>query len=405
MAVFEYTAMTSEGKTVSGVVDADSAKEARFKLKRTGVFPVDVTAGAARSTAVAARRPVWGERVSASEVSVLTRQLSTLLAAGLPLVDSLAALGEQVERTAVKRVISSVRERVREGRAFADALADHPAVFSSLYVNMVRVGEASGTLDRVLLSLAEFLERQARLRNAVTGALMYPLLMLAVSVVILTFLVAFVVPKVTVVFADLHQALPWPTVVLIAISDALRVGWWLIAAVLAVGAVAAARYLRTPHGRRRADAWSLRLPVAGRLVRMVALSRFTSTLSTLLAGGIGLLTALEIVKHVVRNVVIAEAIEAARERIRQGQSIAEPLRRSGVFPPLVTHMIAVGELSGELETMLKKVSESYDHEVETTVGTMTALLSPIMILVMGGIILFIVLAILLPIFEMSHIVR
>lgn len=404
MAVFEYTAMTSEGKTVSGVIDADSPKEARLKLKRTGVFPVDVTAGAARST-TAARRPVWGERVSASEVSVLTRQLSTLLAAGLPLVDSLAALGEQVERTAVKRVVSSVRERIREGRAFADALAEHPAVFSPLYVNMVRVGEASGTLDRVLLSLAEFLERQARLRNAVTAALMYPLLMLAVSVVILTFLVAFVVPKVTVVFADLRQALPWPTVVLIAISDALRAGWWLIAATLAVGSVAAARYLRTPHGRRRADAWSLRLPVAGRLVRMVALSRFTSTLSTLLAGGIGLLTALEIVKHVVRNVVIAEAIESARERIRQGQSIAEPLRRSGVFPPLVTHMIAVGELSGELETMLKKVSESYDHEVETTVGTMTALLSPVMILVMGGIILFIVLAILLPIFEMSHIVR
>lgn len=404
MPVFEYTAMTSEGKTVTGVIDADSAKEARAKLKRTGVFPVDVLAGAVRTSAQA-RRPLWGERISPAEVSVLTRQLSTLLAAGLPLVDSLGALAEQVERTAVKRVVSSVRERIREGSGFADALAQHPSAFSSLYVNMVRVGEASGTLDRVLLSLAEFLERQGRLRNAVLGALMYPLLMLAVSVTILVFLVAFVVPKVTVVFEDLHQALPWPTIVLIAISDALRVGWWALAAVGVGGAVWVARYLRTPHGRRRADGWALRLPVAGRLVRMIALSRFTSTLSTLLAGGIGLLTALEIVKHVVRNVVIAEAIEAARERIRQGQSIAEPLRRSGVFPPLVTHMIAVGELSGELETMLKKVSESYDHEVETTVGAMTALLSPIMILLMGGVILFIVLAILLPIFEMSQIVR
>jgi general secretion pathway protein F len=346
-----------------------------------------------------------GERVSAAEVSVLTRQLATLLTAGLPLVDSLAALGEQVERTTVKRVIAAVRERIREGAAFADALAAHPVVFSSLYVNMVRVGEASGTLDRVLLSLAEFLERQARLRNTVTAALTYPLLMLAVSVLILVFLVAFVVPKVTVVFADLHQALPWPTVILIALSDALRLGWWVLALAGVAGGMAIARYVRTPAGRRRYDAWALRLPVVGRLVRMIALSRFTSTLSTLLAGGIGLLTALEIVKNVVRNVVIADAIETAQESIRQGQSIAEPLRRSGVFPPLVTHMIAVGELSGELETMLKKVSEAYDHEVETTVGALTALLSPVMILVMGGVILFIVLAILLPIFEMSQIVR
>ncbi len=404
MAVFEYTALTAEGKTVSGVIDADSLKEARLKLKRTGVFPVDVTVGAARPS-TGGRRSLFGERVSVAEVSVLTRQLSTLLTAGLPLVDSLAALGEQVERTSVKRVVAGVRERIREGASFADALAAHPSVFSMLYVNMVRVGEASGTLDRVLLSLAEFLERQARLRNQVMAALTYPLLMLAVSVIILVFLVAFVVPKVTVVFADLHQALPWPTVVLIALSDTLRLGWWVLALAGLAGGMAIARYVRTPAGRRRYDAWALRLPVVGRLVRMIALSRFTSTLSTLLAGGIGLLTALEIVKNVVRNVVIAEAIESARENIRQGQSIAEPLRRSGVFPPLVTHMITVGELSGELETMLGKVSEAYDHEVETTVGTLTALLSPVMILVMGGVILFIVLAILLPIFEMSQIVR
>ncbi|MBI3608745.1 MAG: type II secretion system inner membrane protein GspF [Nitrospirae bacterium] len=404
MAVFEYTALTAEGKTVSGVIDADNVKEARLKLKRTGVFPVDVAVGAARPSA-GGRRALFGERVSMAELSVLTRQLSTLLTAGLPLVDSLGALGEQVERTSVKRVVAGVRERIREGASFADALAAHPSVFSLLYVNMVRVGEASGTLDRVLLSLAEFLERQARLRNQVMAALTYPLLMLAVSVIILVFLVAFVVPKVTVVFADMHQALPWPTVVLIALSDALRLGWWVLALAGVGGGVAIARYVRTPAGRRRYDASALRLPVIGRLVRMIALSRFTSTLSTLLAGGIGLLTALEIVKNVVHNVVIADAIESARENIRQGQSIAEPLRRSGVFPPLVTHMIAVGELSGELETMLKKVSEAYDHEVETTVGALTALLSPVMILVMGGVILFIVLAILLPIFEMSQIVR
>jgi general secretion pathway protein F len=402
MPVFEYTALTAEGRTVSGVIDADSPKDARQKLKRTGVFPVDVAVTAARP---AAGRPLFGERVAATEVAVLTRQLATLLAAGLPLVDSLTALGEQVERTAVKRVVASVRERIREGGSFAEALAGHPAVFSSLYVNMVRVGEASGTLDRVLQSLAEFLERQARVRNAVVGALTYPVLMLAVSLAILVFLVAFVVPKVTAVFADLQQALPWPTRILIFASDAVRGGWWVVAVAAIAGGVWFSRYARTGHGRRRLDALALRVPILGRLTRLIALSRFSSTLSTLLAGGVALLTALEIVRHVVRNEIIAAAIDAARERISQGQSIAEPLRASGVFPPLVTHMIAVGELSGELESMLKKVSEAYDHEVETTLGSITALLSPVMILVMGGIILFIVLAILLPIFEMSQIVR
>lgn len=402
MPVFEYTALTAEGRTVSGVIDADSPKDARQKLKRSGVFPVDVAVTASRA---AAARPLWGERVAAAEVAVLTRQLATLLAAGLSLVDSLTALGEQAERTTVKRVVAAVRERIREGGSFAEALAAHPTVFSSLYVNMVRVGEASGTLDRVLQSLAEFLERQAKVRNAVVGALTYPVLMLAVSAAILVFLVAFVVPKVTAVFADLQQALPWPTRILIAASDAVRAGWWALLIAAVVGGVWLSRYARTPRGRRRLDALVLRLPIMGRLTRLIALSRFSSTLSTLLAGGVSLLTALEIVRHVVRNQIIADAIDAARERIRQGQSIAEPLRASGVFPPLVTHMIAVGELSGELESMLKKVSEAYDHEVETTLGSITALLSPVMILAMGGIILFIVLAILLPIFEMSQIVR
>lgn len=402
MPVFEYTALTAEGRTVSGVIDADSPKDARQKLKRSGVFPVDV---AATATRVSASRPLWNERVPPTEVAVLTRQLATLLAAGLSLVDSLGALGEQVERPATKRVVASVREKIREGGSFAEALAAHPTAFSSLYVSMVRVGEASGTLDRVLQSLAEFLERQAKVRNSVVGALTYPVLMLGVSLAILVFLVAFVVPKVTTVFADLQQALPWPTRILIWTSDLVRGGWWLFAIAAVAGGVWLSRYARTAHGRRQLDALSLRVPIMGRLTRLIALSRFSSTLSTLLAGGVGLLTALEIVRHVVRNEIIAAAIDAARERIRQGQSIAEPLRKSGVFPPLVTHMIAVGELSGELESMLKKVSEAYDHEVETTLGSITALLSPVMILVMGGVILFIVLAILLPIFEMSQIVR
>ncbi|MDC4204433.1 MAG: type II secretion system inner membrane protein GspF [Candidatus Manganitrophus sp.] len=406
MAIYEYKGLDVEGKSKAGIVDADSPKVARAKLRKSGIFPVEITqTQQAAPTGLSKPVTLFSERMTLAETAVMTRQLSTLLGAGISLMEALGALTEQVEKPAAKKIWIDVREGVKEGASLADALARHPKVFSVLYRQMVRAGEASGTLDRILVRLADYLESQVRLRNKLFSILTYPVLMLFVSGAILIFLISFVVPKVTAIFADLNQALPLPTVILLALSDFLRGYGWLLIGAGVLGGMIYRRHIQTPRGREQYDRLLLRIPLAGRVAKMVAISRFTRTLATLLASGVPLLTALEIVQQVVGNKVLEEAIQGARGNIREGQSIADPLKRSGLFPPLVTHMIAIGEKSGELEGMLQKVSEAYDNEVETVVTGMTSLLAPLMILGMGGVVLFIVLAILLPIFEVSQIVK
>ncbi|WDT76463.1 MAG: type II secretion system inner membrane protein GspF [Candidatus Manganitrophus sp.] len=406
MAIYEYKGLDVEGKSKAGIVDADSPKVARAKLRKSGIFPVEITqTQQAAPTGLSKPVTLFSERMTLAETAVMTRQLSTLLGAGISLMEALGALTEQVEKPAAKKIWIDVREGVKEGASLADALARHPKVFSVLYRQMVRAGEASGTLDRILVRLADYLESQVRLRNKLFSILTYPVLMLFVSGAILIFLISFVVPKVTAIFADLNQALPLPTVILLALSDFLRGYGWLLIGAGVLGGMIYRRHIQTPRGREQYDRLLLRVPLAGRVAKMVAISRFTRTLATLLASGVPLLTALEIVQQVVGNKVLEEAIQGARGNIREGQSIADPLKRSGLFPPLVTHMIAIGEKSGELEGMLQKVSEAYDNEVETVVTGMTSLLAPLMILGMGGVVLFIVLAILLPIFEVSQIVK
>ena len=339
------------------------------------------------------------------ELAALTRQLATLIGAGLPLVEALAALAEQTERAHLRRALVQIREKVTEGHAFAEALAEHSRLFSSLYVNMVRAGEASGALDVVLDRLADYSEDQARLLGKVRSALTYPAIMLVLGSSILFFLVSYVVPKVTRIFQETQQKLPTLTVALITLSSFTARWWWLMLLLVAAAAVAIRAYARTPAGRERLDRLTLRLPYVGGLVQKVALARFARTLSTLLASGIGLLPALDIVRTIVDNRVIARAIENARDAIREGQSIAPPLRESGVFPPLVVHMVAVGEQSGQLEAMLGKAADAYDSEVENAVSALTTILEPLMIVFMGLVVLFIVLAILMPIFELNRVVR
>ncbi|MCI0529940.1 MAG: type II secretion system inner membrane protein GspF [Nitrospira sp.] len=420
MAVYEYKGLTTEGRNVSGIVDADNPKTARFKLRKSGIFPVEVleshqarTAMTPSHPAAAIPQPVGGrllknrlaERVTIQELAVVTRQMATLLGAGLPLLEVLSALGDQVEKRLLKWTIAQVREQVKEGRSFADALAMHPRIFSPVYIQMIRVGEVSGTLDQILLYLAQFLERQGQLRSRVLSSMAYPIFMLAVSALVLVFLLNFVVPRVLSVFSDVHQVLPLPTRILINITWLLQGYWWLFLVLMFVGGLVITRYLATPVGREKYDGWKLKAPLVGKLVKLIALSRFADTLSILLRGGVPLLQAFDIVKKVVNNRILENALEAARENIREGESIAEPLRRSGVFPPLVTRMIAVGEASAELERMLQKVAEAYQNEVDITLGTLMSLLAPLMILVMGLVVLFIVMAILLPILEMSQLVR
>jgi general secretion pathway protein F len=405
MPLYAYRGLDAGGHAVGGVVDADSPRGARQKLRRTGVFPTDLNEerrDGPRGLSILARRP---ERVPAAELAAITRQFSTLVAAGLPLVEALGALVEQAERPTLSRTLAQVRQEVTEGSSLADALAQHPRLFASLYVNMVRAGEASGALHVVLERLADYTENQARLLRKVRNALTYPVLMLLISAVILFFLLSYVVPKVTRIFQETHQQLPLPTRLLLGVSDFVAQWWWLLLLILAGVGVGARRWARTPAGRDRVDRWTLALPYFGRLTQKLAVARFARTLSTLLASGIGLLPALDIVKSIVDNTVLTRAIERARDAIREGQSIATPLRESGFFPPLVVHMVAVGERSGQLEAMLAKAADTYDDEVENAVGALTTILEPIIIVFMGGVVLFIVLAILLPIFELNRIVK
>ncbi|MBI2962527.1 MAG: type II secretion system inner membrane protein GspF [Deltaproteobacteria bacterium] len=407
MPVYSYAGLSPDGKNVSGIIDADSARAARLKLRRSGVFPTSVTESAVAAEAPRAARSLgrWFERVGPQELAVVTRQLSTLISAGLPLVDCLSALIDQADSQRLKGVLTQTRERVNEGSSLADALSEHPKIFSDLYINMVRAGEASGALDVVLLRLADYTESSARLRSKLRAALTYPTIMLVLGATILFFLLSYVVPRITRIFAESKQVLPLPTRLLMAVSGAFAAGWPLLVLGGAVAAIGLRAYLRTPNGRYRYDRWRLRVPVFGKLQQKIAVARFSRTLSTLLQSGIGLLPSLDIVKNIVDNRVLFDATEAARDAIREGQSIAPPLRKSGIFPPLMIHMIAVGERSGRLEEMLFKTAETYEGEVDNTIATLTTLLEPAMIVFMGALVTFIVLSILLPILQMGQLIR
>jgi general secretion pathway protein F len=409
MPVYAYRGFNAAGRAVGGIVDADSPKGARQKLRREGVFPTELVEQERRSPATEAsagwQLSRYFERIRPEELALLTRQLATLVAARIPVVEALSALVEQTENARTKRVLSQVREQVTEGASLADALKAHPRVFSDLYVNMVRAGEASGALDVVLLRLADYTESYAQLRNKVRSALTYPTLMAVTGTAILLFLLSYVVPKITKIFAENQATLPLMTRILLAVSGFAQDYWWLVVGALIGAVVSIQMSRRTPAGQLRFDRAVLKIPYFGNLIRKVALARFCRTLATLLTSGINLLVALEIVKHVVNNTLLSQAIEEARNCIREGQSIAPPLKRSGLFPPMLVHMIAIGERSGQLETMLTKAADAYDNEVSTAVAAITSVLEPLMILFGGAVVLFIVLAILLPIFEMNQLVR
>jgi general secretion pathway protein F len=408
--LFEYKAITPEGRTLKGVVDAESVKAARVKLRKQGVFATEVNEGQAESApknASTLAKMNLGDlftRISQQDVSVMTRQLSTLLAAGLPLIESLNALIEQLDNMKFKRILSSVKDRVNEGMSLADAMRQSSKVFGDLYVNMIRAGESSGTLEIVLQRLADYLESQVKLRNKIYATMTYPIIMMFLMMGVVAVLFIFVIPKITKIFEETKQSLPIYTEILIKASDFAKNYWWVLV-VLAWGAVwAFRRWVATEKGRYKWDGFKLRMPLFGRLTRMVAISRFAKTLSTLLASGVNVLMSLDIVKNIVGNKIIEEAIQKARESISEGATISDPLRRSGVFPPIVVHMVAIGEKSGDLEGMLLKVSDAYDNEVEAIITGLTAMLEPIMIVLMAGIVFFMMISILLPLFQMNNMV-
>ena len=412
MPVYHYKGYRNDGGAATGIIDAESPKVARVKLRKVGVFPTDMveqgsatvgspTGSPGRPSAGIGRSPA----LSTTDVAMMTRQLATLLVAGLPLVEALGVMVDQAEKKSVKSLMADIREEIRGGTSYSAVLGRYPREFSQIYVHMVRAGEASGALDQILFRLAEFLEKQLALKHKVTNAVLYPALMLIVGTSVLFFLMTFVVPKITAVFTSMKQALPWPTVVLMSLSHFLADYWAVLIGGVALSVWAVRRAMKTEAGQTTADRWLLKVPLIGQVARMVAISRLTSTLATMLASGVQLLDAMDVAKRVMNNRVLEHAVEGARQNIREGETIAEPLKRSGEFPALVTHMIAVGERSGEMEEMLRRIGQIYDGEVDRVITRFTSLLEPIMILVMGVLVFFIVVAILLPIFEMGQMVR
>lgn len=413
MPVFEYRGLNEGGKQVVGLKEADSPKSLRGLLRKDGVYLTEVVGeldaaraakGAPTPRSIDLGKVVRG-RITTEDVAITTRQLATLLGAGVALVEALTALVDQVEKDRLKRVLSDVKQRVNEGSSLADALAQHQKVFGALYVNMIRAGEHSGALDAVLIRLADFTEGQAKLRQKILGTLLYPVIMVAVGGGILVLLMTVVVPKVTKIFESMKATLPWTTRFLIWTSNTLQQWWFVIFPLMAAAITAFVWWTRSPKGKPVWDRRVLKFPIFGSIIRMVTVARFARTLATLLKSGVPLLAAMDIVKAVMTNTVMADVVEKARDSIREGESIANPLRRSGEFPPLVYHMVAIGERSGQLEDMLLSVANSYESQVDVRVGALTSLLEPILIVMMGAIIAFVAFSILMPILQVNTAIR
>lgn len=407
MAVYAYRGIDAKGKNVKGVRDADNPKTVRTLLRKEGILATEVLekSDAAKRSAREVDFKKFFNRLGTMEVAIATRQLAILLRSGIPLVEGLTALIDQVEHPDLQAAFTEARNRVNEGESFADALKAHPKVFQNLFVNMVAAGEASGTLEVVLARLADFLENQAKLKGKVGSAMAYPAFMTIMSLGIMGVMMTVVVPKVTSIFEDFEQALPWYTELMIFISNTLINYWWALLGVTVGGVVWFRRWIATEEGLAKWDHLVLRVPLFGKLLIMVAVTRFARTLATLLSSGVPVLRAMEITRNVLGNTELMAVIDVARESVREGEGLAKPLKASGAFPPIVTHMIAIGERSGQLEEMLENVAAAYDQQIEVRVQAMTAMLEPLIIVFMGmgsGGIAF---SILMPLMQISEFVQ
>jgi general secretion pathway protein F len=409
MPVYDYTALDAKGKTVSGIIDADGAVAARQKIRATGQFPVNLRevkdSAAEKRDRQKFNLSRYLKRIRPAEVATMTRQLSTLIGAGFPLVSAMDTLIAQFPSPGLKKTIAKIKSDVVEGSSFANALGAFPNVFSPIYINMVRAGETSGTLEIVLDRLADITEKQEALKNRVVTAMIYPLLILLIGILIMSFMFIYVIPNITSIFTDMQQDLPLPTQILIGISNIFKSYWWVMFVALIGALIGYQQMRRSSKGRQWSDRVILKLPMAGGLACKLAAAGFARTLGSLLDNGVSMLPSLEIVKNIVGNVHIADAIDAAAVEVGKGQALGKTLEKSQIFPPIAVQMIQVGEQSGDLEEMLGKVADVFEKEVETTVMRMTALLEPIMVLIMAGMVLFIVLSIFLPILEMRTLVR
>lgn len=403
MGAYEYTALDPRGREQKGVLEGDTPRQIRQLLRERGLAPLAVSEITQQSQS-RGRRAFLSRGASAADVALITRQFATLVRAGLPIEEALRAIAEQSEKARIKSMMLAVRARIMEGQTLANALATFPRTFPDLYRATVSAGEQSGHLDTVLDRLADYTEGRQAVRQNVMLSLLYPVLVIVVAVLVVTLLLAYVVPQVVVVFEDMGQDLPGLTVALIAASDFVRDWGAALGILLLVGLIGAQLLLRRPGPRRAWHAALLRLPLVSRLLRGMNAARFARTLSILAESGVPVLEALQIAAGVVTNIPMRDAVTSAARQVREGASLHASLERSGYFPPMTIHLIASGETSGKLETMLERAAVSQERELEAVVKTVVGLLGPFLILVMGGIVLMIVLAILLPIFNLNQLV-
>ncbi len=401
MPVYEYKGLNKRGKNVRSTIDAENMRIARTRLKKEGVYVVDIK-DKSKNKRKSKSKTSSTKSVGVKDLSLMTRQLATLLRANIPLVESVGACADQMENPVLKDCLYDCKNMINEGSPFYKALGKYPKIFDTIFVSMCEAGEMSGTLDVILIRLAEFKEAQNELNSKVTSALAYPVIMVIFMLGILAVMFLFVVPKMTSIFEDAGMELPWYTQLVIDFSGILVNYWMVIILGLVSFTILFRNWKNSKNGRKKWDYILLKLPLVGKLARMIAVSRFTRTLSTLLTGGVPMLNAMDIVKNVVNNHQISVAIEDARDNISEGENIAGPLKRSGQFPPIVIHMVNIGEKTGELENMLEQVSDSYDFQVKNAVSGLTSILEPLLIIVMGGVIAVIVFSMLVPMFEMAN---
>jgi len=406
MPVYDYKGLTPTGGVKDGIIDADSPREARIKLRAQNVMVTKITERSSSSKRNRKKdkildfsRALKGK----AEIPMYTRQLATLLNAGIPLAQAMSAMIEQCQVPDLEAAFRDIREKLTSGHSFAESLSYHPHYYPDLYVNMVKAGEASGSLDAVLHRLADYLQRQARMRNRVAAALAYPIVMIMVGTVIVIILMAFVVPKVLQVIERTGQSVPLPTMILKTIADFMG-AYWYVPAFLIVAVMVGHRIgMRSEEYRFRRDKFMLKLPVLGDLFRKTAVSRFAISMSTLLKSGVPVLESLRIVKDIVDNQVLSRVLDTVQKRILEGTDIATPIKKSKVFPPVVGYMIAVGEQSGQLEDMLDQVAQAYDEEVEVQTAKVTSLMEPLIIVAMAVVVGFIVISVMLPILKISDV--
>lgn len=398
MPVYNYEAMDDKGDKHQGVIDADSPKEARSKLIASKLFVTRLNTAETKPK----RQLRIFQRRNIQDLAMVTRQLATMLGSGIPLTGCLSAVIEQAEDKLLKTILLNIREKVTQGTSFSEALDQYRSYFGDLYINMVKAGEASGNLDVVMYKISDYLLTQHRITSRITAALTYPIVMIVIAFLVILFLLTFVVPKVVTVLKAQKAALPLPTLILTTTADIVAKIWPFIIIGLIILVLLMRRIYKTEKGRLAMDSFMLRIPVLGPLFRKAAISRFCSTFATLLESGLPAVESLQVVSQVVNNQVITNVILKARKRIQEGTDIATPFKESKEFPPVVCYMISVGEESGQLDKLLRKMSQAYDEELEIQAQKLTSLLEPLLILFMAGIVAFIVLSILLPILQMTR---